>query len=132
MGMGRVFLAVLCEAYQSEILEDGTERKILKLNKNLAPVKIAILPLMKKDGLAEGAMEIFEKLSENFLTTFSDASSVGKRYRKQDEIGTPFCVTFDYESKEDNSVTIRDRDSMEQERIKIEDLENYFFEKFRN
>jgi glycyl-tRNA synthetase len=132
MGMGRIFLAVLCEAYQSEILEDGTKRRVLKLNKNLAPTKIAILPLMKKDGLSEGAMEIFKKLSENFSTTFSDASSVGKRYRKQDEIGTPFCVTFDYESKEDNSVTVRDRDTMKQDRIKIEDLEKYFFNKFKN
>ena len=131
MGLGRVFLAVLCEAYQSEHLKDGTERKILKLNKNLAPVKIAIMPLMKKDDLVKGAMEIFGILSESFETTYSDISSIGKRYRKQDEIGTPFCITFDYESKEDMSVTIRDRDTMKQERIKIENLENYFFKKFK-
>jgi glycyl-tRNA synthetase len=132
MGLGRVFLAVLCEAYNTEILEDGTERKILKLEKNLAPVKIAILPLMKKDGLSEKAMEVFQKLSGDFSTTFSDASSVGKRYRKQDEIGTPYCVTVDYDSLEDGTVTVRDRDTMEQERVKIENLESYFFDKFRN
>ena len=130
MGLGRVFLAVMSEAYQSEILEDGTERKVLRLKSSLAPIKIAILPLMKKDGLAEGAMEIFDMLSGGFAATYADASSVGKRYRKQDEIGTPYCVTFDYESKEDNSVTVRDRDTMEQERVKIEDLKEYFNNKF--
>ena len=132
MGLGRVFLAVLSEAYQKEILEDGSERRVLKLNKNLAPVKIAILPLMKKDGLAEGAMEIFNNLSGKFAVSYADASSVGKRYRKQDELGTPYCVTFDYQSKEDQTVTVRDRDTMEQERVKIEDLEEYFRDKFSN
>ncbi len=132
MGLGRVFLAVLSEAYDNEILEDGTERKILRLKKNLAPVKIAILPLMKKDGLAEGAMEIFTDLAGDFATVYSDASSVGKRYRKQDEIGTPYCVTYDYESKEDKAVTVRDRDTMEQERVKISELKEYFRNKFSN
>ena len=132
MGLGRVFLAVLSEAYDNEILEDGTERKILRLKKNLAPVKIAILPLMKKDGLAEGAMEIFTDLAGDFATVYSDASSVGKRYRKQDEIGTPYCVTYDYESKEDKAVTVRDRDTMEQERVKISELKEYFRNKFNN
>ncbi len=131
MGLGRVFLAVLSEAYDSEILKDGSERKVLRLKKKLAPIKVAILPLMKKDGLSEEAMKIFNDLSEDFSVVYSDASSVGKRYRKQDEIGTPFCVTFDYESKEDKSVTVRDRDTMIQERIKIDDLKEYLKEKLK-
>jgi glycyl-tRNA synthetase len=131
VGLGRLFLAVVSEAYDSEILEDGTERKVLRLKKHLAPVKIAILPLMKKDGLSEAAMEIFDSLSGDFAIIYSDASSVGKRYRKQDEIGTPYCITIDYESLEEDTVTVRDRDTMGQERVKIDDLENYFFEKFR-
>jgi glycyl-tRNA synthetase len=129
MGLGRVFLAVLSEAYDNEVLEDGTERRVLRLKKNLAPIKIAILPLMKKDGLAEGAMEIFNQLAGEFSVVYSDASSVGKRYRKQDEIGTPFCITYDYESKDDLAVTVRERDSMEQERVKISELKKYFKEK---
>lgn len=130
MGLGRVFLAVLSEAYQKEILEDESERMVLKLHKNLAPVKIAILPLMKKDGLSKKAMEIFQDLASSFEVTYSDTSSVGKRYRKQDEIGTPYCVTVDYDSLEDNTVTIRDRDTMSQERVGVPELKNYFVEKF--
>lgn len=130
MGLGRIFLAILCEAYNKEILEDGSERKILKLHSKLSPIKIAILPLVKKDGLKEKSYEIFEKLSEKYNCAFLETGTIGKRYRKQDEIGTPFCITFDYDSKTDNSVTIRKRDSMEQERIKIDDLEKYFSEKF--
>lgn len=130
MGLGRIFLAILCEAYNKEILEDGSERKILKLHPKLSPIKIAILPLVKKDGLKEKSYEIFEKLSEKYNCAFLETGTIGKRYRKQDEIGTPFCITFDYDSKTDNSVTIRKRDSMEQERIKIDDLEKYFSEKF--
>jgi len=129
MGLGRVFLAVLSEAYDKEVIGGGEERKVLRLKIELAPVKIAILPLMKKDGLRENAFEIFEKLSEKYNCTFADTASVGKRYRKQDEIGTPFCLTYDYDSKEDDSVTVRKRDSMAQERIKIKDLEQYFANK---
>lgn len=131
MGLGRVFLAVLSEAYDSEVLEDGTERKVLRLKKNLAPIKVAVLPLMKKDGLAEEAMEVFDMLAGDFAATYADASSVGKRYRKQDEIGTPYCVTVDYETKEDASVTVRDRDTMEQERVKISELKEYFNNQFK-
>ncbi len=130
MGLGRVFLAVLSEAFDLEKLEDGSERRILRFKKELAPVKIAILPLMKKDGLAEGAMEIFDMLAGDYNVIYSDAASVGKRYRKQDEIGTPYCVTYDYDSKEDQTVTVRERDSMEQERVKISDLKEYFRKKF--
>ena len=130
MGLGRIFLAVLCEAYTKEILEDGSERTVLRLKKNIAPTKVAILPLMKKDGLSEKAMEIFENIAGEFSSTFSDASSVGKRYRKQDELGTPYCVTVDYKTLEDQTVTIRNRDTMEQERVEVSRLKNYLREKF--
>ncbi|MCK5589258.1 MAG: glycine--tRNA ligase [Candidatus Pacebacteria bacterium] len=124
MGMGRVFLAVLSEAYDKEKIDDE-ERRVLRLLSKLAPVKVAILPLVKKDGLKEEAYKIYEELSEKYNCVFSDTATVGKRYRKQDEIGTPFCVTYDYESKEDNSVTVRERDSMKQERVKIGNLGDY-------
>ena len=130
MGLGRVFLAVLSEAFTKEELEDGTERVVLKLKPFLAPVKIAILPLVKKDGIREEAFKIFETLSQKYTCNFSDTATIGKRYRKQDEIGTPFCITYDYDSKEDGAVTVRERDSMKQERIKIKDLEKYFIDKF--
>ena len=126
MGLGRVFLALLSEAYDKEILEDGSERRVLRFKPELAPVKIAVLPLMKKDGLAEKADEIFNLLAGDFATTYDDTGKIGKRYRRQDEIGTPYCLTVDYDTLEDGTVTIRDRDSMEQERVKIEDLKKYF------
>jgi glycyl-tRNA synthetase len=126
MGLGRVFLAVLSEAYDRETLEDGSERTVLRLNPELAPIKIAVLPLMKKDGLAEKADEIFEELAGDFATTYDDTGKIGKRYRRQDEVGTPYCVTVDYDTLEDGTVTVRERDSMGQERIKIENLKKYF------
>ncbi len=129
MGLGRVFLAVLSEAYDKEILEDGSERTVLRFNSEIAPVKIAILPLMKKDGLAEKADEVFNLVAGDYNSIYDDTGKIGKRYRRQDEIGTPFCVTVDYDTLEDNTVTVRERDSMKQERIKIEDLKKYFEEK---
>jgi glycyl-tRNA synthetase len=126
MGLGRVFLALLSEAYDRETLEDGSERTVLRLNPELAPIKIAVLPLMKKDGLAEKADEIFEELAGDFATTYDDTGKIGKRYRRQDEVGTPFCVTVDYETLEDGTVTVRERDSMEQERVNLENLKKYF------
>lgn len=128
MGLGRVFLALLSEAYDREILEDGSERKVLRLKSFLAPVKIGIFPLVKKDGLPELASKIFEKLSGKYNCQYSETASVGKRYRKADEIGTPFCITVDYESLDDGAVTIRERDSMEQKRISIDSLEDFFRE----
>ncbi len=125
MGLGRVFLAVLSEAYQIEKLEDGTERRVLKLKPFLAPIKVAILPLVKKDGLPEKAREIFAELSQKWNISYNETASIGKRYRKQDEIGTPFCLTIDYDTLMDNSITVRERDSMKQERVKIEDLVEY-------
>lgn len=126
MGLGRVFLALLSEAYDKETLEDGSERTVLRFKPELAPVKIAVLPLMKKDGLAEKASEVFEIVASDYNTIYDETGKIGKRYRRQDEIGTPHCITVDYDTLEDNTITIRQRDSMEQERIKIKDLEEYF------
>lgn len=123
-------MAVLSESYQKEQLEDGTERRVLKLKPRLAPVKVAILPLVKKDGLPEIAREIFKTLSEKLNVSYNETASIGKRYRKQDEIGTPYCLTIDHQTKDDQTVTIRYRDSMKQERIKISDLNNFFGDKF--
>ncbi len=127
LGADRVTLAFLCEAYDEEQLEGGDIRTVLRFHPALAPVKAAVLPLSKK--LSDDAMKIYEELSKYFYCDFDDASSIGKRYRRQDEIGTPFCITYDFDSKEDNAVTVRDRDSMEQERVKISGLKDYLLEK---
>ncbi len=123
LGADRVTLAFLCEAYDEEELEGGDIRTVLRFHPALAPVKAAVLPLSKK--LTDDAMKIYEDLSKYFYCDFDDASSIGKRYRRQDEIGTPFCITYDFDSKDDNAVTVRDRDSMEQERVKISELKDY-------
>lgn len=123
LGADRVALAFLCEAYDEEDLGDGDTRVVLRLHPALAPVKAAILPLSKK--LSEGAVKVYEMLSKKFMCEYDEAGSIGKRYRRQDEIGTPLCVTYDFDSVEDASVTIRHRDSMKQERIKIQDLTAY-------
>ena len=128
LGVERLFLAVVCDAYDEEQLEDGTSRTVMHLHPALAPVKAAVLPLSKK--LSEKAGELHDELAKYFNVDFDDAGAIGKRYRRQDEIGTPFCVTYDFESENDGAVTVRDRDTMEQERIKIEDLDAYFAEKF--
>ncbi len=124
-GLGRIFLSVISEAYTKEELEDGEERVVLKFKKNLAPNKVAVFPLMKKPELKQAAEGVFDTLAENLNCSYSETGSIGKRYRKADEVGTPYCVTIDYDSLEDESVTVRDRDTMEQERVKIEDLEDY-------
>lgn len=123
LGADRVALAFLCDAYDEEQLSDKDTRVVLRLHPALAPFKAAILPLSKK--LGEKAYKVYEKLSKHFMVDYDDAGSIGKRYRRQDEIGTPFCLTFDFDSIEDECVTIRDRDSMEQVRIKIDDLISY-------
>lgn len=123
LGADRVLLAFLCEAYDEETDEKGETRVVLRLHPALAPVKVAVLPLSKK--LAEPAGEIFDSLAKEFNVDYDDAGSIGKRYRRQDEIGTPICVTFDFDSSEDGCVTVRDRDTTEQERIKISDLTEY-------
>ncbi len=125
-GLDRTLLAVLTEAYTEEKLEDGSERTVLKIPPQLAPIKIAVFPLLKnKPKLVEKAQTIFDDLKENYMCEFDDNGNIGKRYRRQDEIGTPYCVTVDFDTLEDETVTVRDRDTMKQERIKIEELENY-------
>ena len=130
LGADRVTLAFLCEAYDEEVLdaERNDVRTVLHFHPAIAPVKIGVLPLSKK--LNEGAEKIFTELSKYYNCEFDDRGNIGKRYRRQDELGTPFCVTYDFDSEEDGAVTVRDRDSMEQERIKIEDLKSYFEKKF--
>ena len=130
LGADRVTLAFLCEAYDEEVLdaERNDVRTVLHFHPAIAPVKIGVLPLSKK--LNEGAEIIYAELSKYYNCEFDDRGNIGKRYRRQDEIGTPFCVTYDFDSEEDGAVTVRDRDSMEQERIKIEDLKAYFEKKF--
>ena len=123
LGADRVTLAFLCNAYDEETDDKGDTRTVLRLHPALAPFKAAVLPLSKK--LSDKAMEIKNKLSQNFMVDFDDAGSIGKRYRREDEIGTPICITYDFESEEDNCVTVRDRDTMEQKRIPIDELEAY-------
>jgi glycyl-tRNA synthetase len=132
VGVDRTFLAVLTEAYTEEKLEDGSERVVMKFPKKLAPIKVAVFPLLKnKPELVKKAKEIFEKLSDQYICEFDDNGNIGKRYRRQDEIGTPYCLTVDFDSLEDNTVTIRDRDTMKQERVKIKDLEEFLSENLK-
>ena len=131
LGADRVTLAFLCEAYDEENL--GTEeapdmRTVLHFHPAIAPVKIGVLPLSKK--LNEGAEKIYAELSKKYNCEFDDRGNIGKRYRRQDEIGTPFCVTYDFESEEDNCVTVRFRDTMEQVRVAIDELDKFFSDKF--
>ncbi len=129
-GVDRTVLAVLSEAYQEEALEDGSARTVLKLKPVMSPVKVAVLPLMKKDGLPEKAREVLALVQAFGNCEYDQSGNVGKRYRRQDEIGTPVCVTIDYESLDDQAVTVRDRDTMAQERVKIDDLVSYLREKY--
>ncbi len=128
LGADRVVLAFLCEAYDEEELEGGDVRTVLRFHPALAPVKIGVLPLSKK--LNEKAEVIYDKLSQKYNCEFDERGAIGKRYRRQDEIGTPYCITYDFDSENDDAVTVRDRDSMKQERIKIDELEAYFDGKF--
>jgi len=125
LGVERSLLAVLCDAYDEEVIDEAKKdvRTVLRFHPALAPIKAAVLPLSKK--LSEKAMEIYDTLAKHFPVDFDDAGSIGKRYRREDEIGTPFCITYDFDSETDGCVTVRDRDTMEQERIKIEDLVAY-------
>ncbi|MFY0605721.1 MAG: glycine--tRNA ligase [Cyclobacteriaceae bacterium] len=122
IGLDRMFLAVMSASYQEETLQDGSSRTVLKIPPALAPVKVAVLPLLKKDGLPEKANEILNEIKLDFNSQYDEKDAIGKRYRRQDAIGTPYCVTVDHQTLEDNTVTIRERDSMEQERISIEQL----------
>ena len=128
LGADRVTLAFLCAAYDEEELEGGDVRTVLHFHPALAPVKIGVLPLSKK--LNDGAMKVYEQLIKKYNCEFDDRGAIGKRYRRQDEIGTPFCITYDSDSETDGCVTVRDRDTMKQERVAIADLKAYFEEKF--
>ncbi len=127
LGADRVALAFLCDAYDEEKLDEKDTRIVMRLHPALAPYKAAILPLSKK--LNEKAQEISITLSKHFMVDYDDSGSIGKRYRRQDEIGTPFCITYDFDSKTDGRVTVRDRDTMQQERIAISELVNYISKK---
>ncbi len=127
VGCDRVTLAFLCNAYDEEEVGEGDIRTVLHLHPALAPYKVAILPLSKK--LSEKAEEVYSMLSKKFMCDYDEAGSIGKRYRREDEIGTPYCVTIDFDTTQDNQVTVRDRDTMEQVRIGIDELENWIAEK---
>ncbi len=129
LGVERLFLAIMTEAYDEEVIDEKDTRVVLRFHPALAPIKAAVLPLSKK--LGEGAEKVYDMLSKNFMTEYDDAGSIGKRYRRQDEIGTPFCITFDFDSLEDNCVTVRDRDTMVQERVAIDKLVEYINEKIK-
>ncbi|MCZ8353741.1 MAG: glycine--tRNA ligase [Cyclobacteriaceae bacterium] len=122
VGLDRMFLSVLCSSYQTEKLEDGSERVVLRIPPPLAPNKVAILPLMKKDGLPEKAMEIMNDLKFDLRCFYEEKDAIGKRYRRQDAIGTPYCITIDHQTLEDNTVTLRNRDTMQQDRVAVADL----------
>jgi glycyl-tRNA synthetase len=124
-----MFLSVMCHSYQEEALENGETRVVLKLPAALAPTKLAVMPLVKKDGLPEKAREIIDELKFHFNCKYDEKDSIGKRYRRQDAVGTPFCVTVDHDTLTDGCVTLRDRDTMEQTRVKISDLRSLIEDK---
>jgi glycyl-tRNA synthetase len=129
IGVDRMFLSIIAAAYEEEMLDGGESRVVLKLPAALAPVKLAILPLVKKDGLPEKARAIMDELKFEFKCQYDEKDSIGKRYRRQDAIGTPYCVTVDHQTLEDQTVTLRYRDTMLQERIPIDQLLNIVTEK---
>jgi len=133
IGLDRMFLSILSNAYHEETIqqEDGKtdQRIVLRIPPELAPVKLAILPLMKKDGLPEKATQILDELKYEVNCIYEEKDSIGKRYRRQDAIGTPFCITVDHETLQNNTVTIRNRDTMEQERIPVEKVKQIVIEK---
>lgn len=131
IGLDRMFLAILSNAYTEEQLEDGSERVVLKFPAVLAPIKAAVLPLMKKDGLPEKGREIMDMLKHDFMCHYEEKDAIGKRYRRHDAIGTPFCITVDHQTLEDNTVTLRERDSMQQERVDIAQLNSIIGSKIR-
>ena len=129
LGCDRATLAFLCNSYEEEEIAEGDTRTVLHLHPALAPYKVAVLPLSKK--LSEKATEVYEKLAKDFMCDYDEAGSIGKRYRREDEIGTPYCVTIDFDTLEDNQVTIRDRDTMEQVRVSIDELNDWVKNKIK-
>lgn len=130
VGCDRLLLAILCDSYEEETLSDGTTREVMHFLPSIAPYKVAVLPLMKKYH-QEKASEIYDLLSKEFMTSYDETGNIGKRYRRQDVIGTPYCVTIDEETLNNNTVTVRDRDTMEQVTIKVDELVEYIKEKVR-
>ena len=128
VGVDRIFLAALCDAYDEEVVSDQDTRVVLHLDPKIAPVKVAVLPLSKK--LSDKAVEVFDMLVKKYNCEYDEAGSIGKRYRRQDEIGTPYCITIDFDTMENNTVTVRDRDTMEQVRVDIDKLDEFFKDKF--
>lgn len=123
IGLDRMFLAILSQAYEEEKLEDGSERTVLRIPPKLAPYKVAVLPLVKKDGLPEKAREVIDALKMQFMCQYDEKDAIGRRYRRQDAIGTPYAVTIDHQTLEDDTVTVRERDSMQQKRVSIPELQ---------
>tara|TARA_Y100001954_G_C15790325_1_gene594731 strand:+ start:371 stop:1891 length:1521 start_codon:yes stop_codon:yes gene_type:complete len=132
IGVDRTFLAMLGFAYTEEKLEDGSERIVMKFPPVLAPFKAAVLPLVKKDGLPEKAREIIDSLKGEYMCQYDEKDAIGRRYRRQDAIGTPYCITVDHQTLEDNTVTIRDRDTMQQERVSIDEIDTIIYKKLRS
>jgi glycyl-tRNA synthetase len=136
VGLNRTLMMVLEEAWTEETLSEAEgdkpvdTRVVLKIKKSLAPIKVAILPLSRRSELQDKAKEIQKVLKKEYMTEYDETASIGKRYRRQDEIGTPYCVTVDFETANDNSVTVRDRDSMKQDRVRVGELANYLKDKF--
>jgi len=132
VGLDRTFLAVLSNAFTEETLEDGSERIVMKILPKLAPIKAAVFPLVKKDGLPEKAREIMENLKFDFLCQYDEKDAIGRRYRRQDAIGTPYCITIDHQTLEDNTVTIRERDTMKQDRISVAEISGIIANRINN
>jgi glycyl-tRNA synthetase len=129
LGADRITLAFLCEAYDEEVVGENDTRVVMHFHPALAPVKAAILPLSKK--LSDKARELYADLATEFNVEFDESGSIGKRYRRQDEIGTPFCITYDFDTENDGCVTVRDRDSMEQVRIPLAEVKAYIAERIK-
>jgi glycyl-tRNA synthetase len=125
IGLDRIFLAIISNSYKEEILEDGSERTIMSIPPFLSPYKVAVLPLVKKDGMPEKARKILVDLQEDFNCQYDEKDAIGRRYRRQDAIGTPFCVTIDNQTLEDSTVTVRFRDSMQQVRINSNEINSF-------
>ena len=130
VGLDRLFLTVMCDAYKKEITTNGDEREVLKIHPYLAPIKATILPLIKKIH-SEKAMEVYAKLCSEFNVTYDETASIGKRYRRCDAVGTPFAITIDDETLESGTVTVRDRDTMEQITLKLEEVVDYVKERIQ-
>jgi glycyl-tRNA synthetase len=124
-GVDRALLAMLCEAYDEETLENGEIRTVLRFNPLMAPIKVAVFPLMKKEQLTDIAQHLYKNLRRRFKTDYDESGAIGKRYRRHDEIGTPLCITVDYQTLEDQTVTVRHRDSMQQSRVHLDELSRY-------